>query len=49
MMVARALAAASWGKSVANETRDSVCAVAMATSALEAFLVSSIWVELRDN
>ncbi len=41
MMVARALAAASWGKSMAKETRESTCAVAMATAALADFLVSS--------
>jgi hypothetical protein len=39
-MVARALAAASWGKSVAKETQESMCAVAMATAALADFLVS---------
>ncbi len=42
MMGARALAAASWGKSVAKETGESACAVAMATAALADFLVSSL-------
>ncbi len=41
MMVARALAAASWGKSVAKETQESACAVAMTMVALADFLVSS--------
>ena len=41
MMVARVLAPASWGESVARETPDSVYVVAMATAALEALLVSS--------
>jgi hypothetical protein len=42
MMVARALAAASWGKSVAEETQESGCPVAMATAALADFSVSSL-------
>ncbi len=41
MMVTRALAAASWGKSVAKETQESTCAVTMATAALADFSVSS--------
>jgi hypothetical protein len=40
MMVARALAIASWGESVAKETRESACAVAMATASLVDFSVS---------
>jgi hypothetical protein len=42
MMVARALAAAREGKSVAKETRENAWAVAMATSALVALSVSSL-------
>jgi hypothetical protein len=42
MMVARALAAAREGKSVAKETRENACAVAMATAALAALSVSSL-------
>jgi hypothetical protein len=41
-MVARALATAREGKSVAKETRENVCTVAMATAALAALSVSSL-------
>ncbi len=41
-MVAGALAAASWGKSMAKETQESACVVAMAMAALANFLVSSL-------
>jgi hypothetical protein len=41
MMVAIALAIARLGDSEAKETRESVCAVAMATTALADFSVSS--------
>jgi hypothetical protein len=39
MMVARVLAAAREGKSMAKETWENVCAVTMATAALAALLV----------
>jgi hypothetical protein len=42
MMVASALAAVSWGKSMAKETQESACAVAMTMATLADFLVSSL-------
>jgi hypothetical protein len=42
MMVKRALAAASWGKSLDKETWESACVVEMATAAVADFLVSSL-------
>jgi hypothetical protein len=41
MMVVRALVAAREGKSVAKETWENACAVAMATAALAALSVAS--------